>query len=185
MSMQSPTRKRPVAAGSLHGAALLLLCALATAAQAAPDIATPKSPWKLAFAMDDVTPRLYELKPGTDSASFNYARKDGVAIQVYIEPLKPKGCNSAEQCRDQLWKLLQPKLDGTERTAQGQLGEAYTIEILLPKERNLPVNAKTLYAEFVHEGYWADVRISKGGFKPEDQAKLEALVHSVRFEPKH
>ena len=179
MSTSLPTRK-PAA---VRGAALLL-CALAPAALAAPDIATPNSPWKLAFAMDGVKPRLYEIKPGTDSASFNYTRKDGVAIEVYIEPAKAKGCESAEQCRDKLWKLLQPKLDGTERTAQGQLGEAYTIEILLPKERNLPVNAKTLYAEFVHDGYWLDLRVSKGGFKPEDQAKLEALVHSVRFEPR-
>ena len=161
---------------------LLLLCALATAAKAAPDIATPKSPWKLTFAMDDVTPRQHELKPGSDSASFNFTRKDGVSILVYIEPVKD--CQAAEQCRDKLWKVLQPKLNGTERTTQGQLGEAYTIEILLPKERNLPVNAKTLYAEFVHEGYWIDMRLSKGGFKPEEQAKLEALVHTVRFEPK-
>ena len=173
---------RDRAGRSCRTALLLVLCALAPAAQAAPDIATPKSPWTLTFAMDDVTPRQHELKPGSDSASFNYTRKDGVSILVYIEPVKD--CQAAEQCRDKLWKVLQPKLNGTEQTAQGQLGEAYTIEVLLPKERNLPVNVKTLYAEFVHDGYWIDLRVGKGGFKPDDQAKLEALVHSVRFEPK-
>ena len=158
--------------------------ALAHAASAAPlvPITTPNAPWTIAFAMDGVQMRSHEIKPNTDSGSFLFTRKDGVSISVFIEPAKD--CKSAEPCRDKLFKLLQAKLDGTEQVTQGQLGDAYTIEIFVLKQRNLPIHEKNLYAEFFRDGYWVDLRLSKGGFKPDDQARIESLVSSVRFEPK-
>jgi hypothetical protein len=159
-------------------------CAVAAAhaAQLVP-ITTPNAPWTIAFAMDGVQMRSHEIKPNTDSGSFLFTRKtDGVSISVFIEPAKE--CKSAEQCRDKLFKVLQAKLDGTEKVTQGQIGDASTIEIFVLKQRNLPIHEKNLYAEFYADGYWVDVRLSKGGFKPDDQARLEALVQSVRFEPR-
>jgi hypothetical protein len=158
------------------------LVAPSTTLAALPDVTLPSTPWKLTFATDGVTLRSKEYKPGSGGGSFLFSRKDGVSINVFIEPVKD--CKAAVECRDKLWKLLQAKLDGTEQTAQGQLGDAATIEIYQPKQRNLPIHEKTLYAEFVQDGFWIDVRVNKGGFKPDDQAKLEGIVQSVRFEPK-
>src|SRR5436190_10869304 len=166
--------------------ALLAGIILATplpALAALPDITLPRAPWKITFAVDDVQLRSKEYKPGSGGGSFTFTRKDGVSISVFIEPAT--SCKSAVECRDKLWKLLEAKLDGTERTTQGQLEQAATIEIFQPKQRNLPIHEKTLYAEFVADGYWVDMRVAKAGFKDGDQEKLEALVRSVRFEPKH
>ena len=162
--------------------AFLALALPCVAFAALPDVTLPSTPWKLTFATDDVTLRTKEYKPGSGGGSFLFSRKDGVSINVFIEPAKD--CKGAEECRDKLWKLLQAKLDGTEKTAQGQLGEAYTIDVFVPKIRNLPVHDKTLYAEVFRDGFGIDVRVAKGGFRPDDQAKLEALVQSMRFEPK-
>ena len=162
--------------------ALIALAASSSAIAALPDVTLPSTPWKLTFATDGVTLRSKEYKPGSGGGSFLFTRKDGVNISVFIEPVKD--CTDPTTCRDKLWKVLQAKLDGTEQTAQGQLGEAATIEIYQPKQRNLPIHEKTLYAEFFRDGFWIDVRVGKGGFKPDDQAKLEAVVQSVRFEPK-
>jgi hypothetical protein len=169
----------------MRAGSLVAVAALALPLHAAelPEIATPKTPWRMTFASDDVRLSAKEYKPGSDRGSFLMTRKDGVAISVFIEPAT--ACQSAVQCRDALYKLLQGKTDGTELVAQAQLGDAYTIEAFRAKERNLPIHEKTLYAEFVVDGYWIDVRVAKSRFKDADAGKLEALVQSVRFEPRH
>ena len=169
----------------MRALALAAIAALVTPPSAGaelPQIGTPKTPWTLSLDGTDVRLSAKEYKPGSDRGSFLMTRKDGVAISVFIEPAT--SCKSAEQCRDALWKLLLAKLDGSETTGQGQLGDAYTIEIFRPKERNLPMHEKTLYAQYVVDGYWVDVRVAKSRFKESDAGKLEAVVQSVRFEPK-
>jgi len=163
-----------------------LLCALVPsavqAAGGAPEVTVANAPWRLVFAAEGAQPRGHEYKPGGDAARFLYTRRDGISVNVFIAPAGD--CKSAEACRDRLWKSLQPKLDGTEQVSQSTLGAASTIEIFVKKLRNLPVHEKTLYAVFLADGHWVDFRVVKGGYKPGDQAAMEALVQSVRFERK-
>jgi hypothetical protein len=148
-------------------------------AEPAADFTVPNAPWRMTLAMSGASLRTHELKPGGDIGAFLLTRKDGLDISIFIEPAKD--CKTAQECRDRLWKSVEPKLAGATEINQSQIGAAFTIEFLLPKLNNIPVHQKNVYAEFVADGYWVDVRLSKGAFKPEDQARFAALIESVAF----
>lgn len=57
------------------------------------------------------------------------------------------------------------------------------LEFQLADPPGEPASYKSLNASLVHDGVWVDVHISKGSFKPEDQALFEAVLGSVRIEP--
>jgi hypothetical protein len=48
----------------------------------------------------------------------------------------------------------------------------------------MPVKQQNMYAEFVVDGYWVDLHISKVLYEPKDHVLFEELVKSIKFEPK-
>ncbi len=65
-----------------------------------------------------------------------------------------------------------------------EMGEISLLELLVPTYQGNPVRQHNMYAEFVLEGYWVDLHLSKVLYKDEDHGLFERMVKSVKFEPK-
>jgi hypothetical protein len=54
----------------------------------------------------------------------------------------------------------------------------------MPSYAGYPVKQENLYAEFVQDGFWVDLHLSKVQYSAKDHALFEAIVKSIRFEAK-
>jgi hypothetical protein len=54
----------------------------------------------------------------------------------------------------------------------------------MPTAKGVPVRQQHMYAQFVVEGYWVDMHISKPLYEPREHELFTRLVKSVMFEPK-
>jgi len=101
---------------------------------------------------------------------------------MFIEPAS--ACKDSKSCRDLVWKSGNPTWINIKNVVQSEIGEISTLEFLLPSFQGMDIQQQNLYAEFVVDGYWVDMHISKVLYQPEDHKLFEQLVQSVRFEPK-
>jgi hypothetical protein len=67
---------------------------------------------------------------------------------------------------------------------QSEIGDVSFFEFYRPAVQGQPVKMLDMYAEFVRDGYWIDLHISKVLYKKSDHALFEDLVKSAAFEPK-
>jgi hypothetical protein len=54
----------------------------------------------------------------------------------------------------------------------------------MPTFRGTPVKQQNMYVEFVKDGYWVDLHISKVLYKLEEHELFERLIKSIKFEMK-
>jgi hypothetical protein len=59
------------------------------------------------------------------------------------------------------------------------------LELMVPKFRGMDVRQQNVYAEFVVDGFWVDMHISKVLYKPEEHQLFERIIKAVKFEPKN
>ncbi len=101
-------------------------------------------------------------------------------VSVWIEPAKQ--CKTAETCRDLVLSTGNPEWGKYQDLKKGTLGEASYFEFYRPDAQGQPLKVQDMYAEFVKDGYWVDVHISKVLYDPKkDHALFETLVKAVSF----
>ena len=83
-----------------------------------------------------------------------------------------------------VWKAGNPSWENPQQVVQSEIDGVSYFEFLMPTFRGEPIKQQNMYAEFVRNGYWVDLHISKVLYQPEDHALFERLVKSIRFEPK-
>lgn len=54
----------------------------------------------------------------------------------------------------------------------------------MPSFQGQPIKQQHMYAQFVENGYWVDLHISKVLYKKEEHVLFEDLVKSVKFDIK-
>jgi tetratricopeptide (TPR) repeat protein len=101
---------------------------------------------------------------------------------LYIEPVNK--CKTSKECRDMVWKLGNPAWQKPQNVKLSEIGEISILELLVPEFQGQPIRQQNMYAEFVVEGYWVDLHLSKVLYQDKDRALFERMVKSVRFEPK-
>jgi hypothetical protein len=143
----------------------------------------PSAPWWLTLPAADFEVAQQELKPnGREGYFFLTDEKTNLNVSFFIEPVR--NCNDSKACRDMVWKAGNPAWEKPRNIVSSQLGEISYFEFLIPSVRGQPIRQQNMYAEFVVDGFWVDLHISKVLYKPEEHALFEQLVKAIKFEPK-
>ena len=143
-----------------------------------------QAPWTLTLPAGDFKMAQKQLKPDGGGAYFLLIdKKQGFNLSMYIEPAKD--CTDSRSCRDMIWKLGNPAWVNPQDVVQSELGDVSFVEFLIPSFQGMPVKQQNMYAEFVVDGFWVDLHLSKTDYKTEDHKLFERIIRSIKFEPKN
>lgn len=144
----------------------------------------PRAPWTLTLPADDFKMAQKQLKRDGIGAYFYLIDKtQGVNLSMYIEPVKD--CKDSKSCRDMVWKLGNSAWVNPQNVVQSELGDVSFLEFLIPSFQGTPIRQQNMYAEFVVDGFWVDLHLSKVDYKAEDHKLFERIIKSIKFEPKN
>ena len=142
-----------------------------------------EAPWTLTIPADNF--QLAEKKMRDDGkAAYFYLvdEKQDINLSMYIEPVKD--CKNSKSCRDMIWKLGNPEWVNPKNVVQAEIGDVSVLELMVPKFQGMDIQQQNVYAEFVIDGFWVDMHLSKVLYKPEEHQLFERIIKAVKFEPK-
>jgi hypothetical protein len=143
----------------------------------------PAAPWTMSLPADDFVLKQEKFKPdGSSGYFFIVDEKKHLNVSFYIEPVGK--CKTSKSCRDLVWKAGNPGWEEPQNVVLSEIGEVSFVEFLIPTFRGQPVQQQNMYAQFVVDGFWVDLHISKVLYTPGEHELFERLVKSIKFEPK-
>jgi tetratricopeptide (TPR) repeat protein len=122
---------------------------------------------------------------GRIKAEWN-AEELGIVMTVFVQSAEKPG--DSKICRDTWWPQTEStikkvaKIKDRKETEQADVA---LVEYLIPEVAGQKLNQKNVHAYLAGGDIWAEVHISKVLFKPEDQAQLDAVVHSLQIKPQY
>jgi len=147
------------------------------------DFTVPAAPWTLSLLAGDFVVGQRQVKPDGRSGYFALTDdKTHLNVSFFIEPANE--CKDSKACRDMVWKMGNPSWENPQNVVLAEIGGVSCLEFLIPSFRGQPVRQQNLYAEFVVDGFWVDLHISKVLYKSIDHELFEQLVKAIKFEPK-
>ena len=147
------------------------------------DLTTIKAPWTLRILGNELDITQVQAKPDQASAYFMMASaSSSINVSVFIEPVDK--CKTGEECRDHVLGLGNPAWGKYEKLAKGKLKDFSYFEFYRPEVQGKQLKMLDMYAEYVSQGYWVDVHISKALYSKEDHVLFEKVINSISFVPK-
>lgn len=144
----------------------------------------PAAPWTLTLPKGGLVAEGQQIKPDGQSGYFLINdEKNKIRISFFIEPVKD--CKDSKACRDMVWRLGNPLWEKPKKVVQSEIGDVSYFEFFMPSFQGMPVKQQNMYAEFVKDGFWVDLHISKVLYKPEEHELFERIIKSIEFEPKN
>ncbi len=143
-----------------------------------------EAPWTLTIPPDNF--QLAEKKMRDDGRGAYFHLVDETQqldLSLFIEPVKE--CDNSKACRDYVWKVGNPEWGKPQNVVQSEIGSVSVLELMVPKFHGVDIHQQNVYAEFVQDGFWVDMHISKVLYKPEEHVLFERIIKAVRFEPKN
>ena len=141
------------------------------------------APWTLTLPAGDFVEAQRKLKPdGTAGYFYLTNERLHLIVSFFIEPVSK--CKDSKSCRDLVLKAGNPSWENPTNLVSSQIGEVSCFEFLMPSFRGQPVQQQHMYAEFVVDGFWVDLHISKVLYQPEQRKLFEDLVKAIKFEKK-
>ena len=119
---------------------------------------------------------------GSGAYFYLTSQQSHLNVSFFIEPAAK--CKHSKACRDMVWKSGNPSWENPQNVVSSQIGDISYFEFLMPSFQGVPFQQHNMYAEFVVDGFWVDLHISKVLYKPEEHALFEQLVKAIKFEPK-
>ncbi len=146
-------------------------------------LTTIKAPWSMRIMGNDLDLTNAQAKPDEASAYFMMASESTkLNVSVFIEPVDK--CKTAEECREHILNVGNPRWGKFEQLANGKLKDFSYFEFYRPEVEGVPVKMLDMYAQYVSDGYWVDVHISKVLYTKADRALFEKVINSIVFIPK-
>lgn len=146
-------------------------------------LTVPAAPWTLTLPGDGLAIKIQKLKPDGRYGYFLLSDdKRKLSLSMYIEPAV--NCKSSKECRDRVWKAGNPNWENPQNVILSEIGDVSFFEFLIPSFKGVPVRQHHMYAQFVVDGFWVDLHISKPLYQPHEHKLFEEVVKSVKFEPK-
>lgn len=143
----------------------------------------PSAPWTLTLPKAGLVVETQQIRPDGRYGYFSMNdEKKKITISFFIEPVSK--CKDSKSCRDMVWKLGNPAWENPQNVVQSEIGDVSYFEFLMPSFRGVPVKQQNMYAEFVKDGYWVDLHISKVLYEPQEHELFERIIKSIKFEPK-
>jgi hypothetical protein len=147
------------------------------------EFSAPGTPWVLTLPADNFELAERKLRDDGRGAYFYIVdEKQHIDLSMFIEPVKD--CKDSKSCRDMIWKIGNPDWTNPRNVVQSEIGDISFVEFMVPTFQGQPLKQQNMYAEFVVDGFWVDMHISKVLYKPEEHQLFERIVKSVKFEPK-
>lgn len=141
---------------------------------------TVDSPWLVMFPNKNLEIQDQQLKPDKKSGHFLLTNeKDGFTVSLFIEPVVK--CKTSAECRDFVYRTGNSEWGKIQDVVQSKIGDVSYFEFYRPTVQNQPLQMLDMYAEFVQDGYWIDLHISKVQYKKADHLLFENFVKSIRF----
>ena len=160
-----------------------MLAAQETPNQKLMEFTIPQAPWTLTLPADNFKLAQKQMKSDGAGAYFYLTdEKQGLNLSMYIEPAD--SCQDSKSCRDMIWKAGNPSWVNPQNVVQSEIGDISFFELLIPSFQGMPVQQQNMYAEFVVDGFWVDLHISKVLYKPEEHRLFERIIKSIKFEKK-
>lgn len=164
-----------------------LLCTSTALAQApfvnGVDLTTTQAPWTMRILGQDLDITNTQAKPDKRSAYFMMVSESTrLNASVFIEPVG--ACRTSEACRDHVLGLGNPSWGEYRDLSKGTIKDFSYFEFYRPEVKGKPVKMLDMYAEYVADGYWIDLHISKVLYTKEDHKLFEALINAITFIPK-
>lgn len=143
----------------------------------------PQVPWTLTLPADDFEIAQRQMNQDGSGVYYHLVDKNqNLNVSMFIEPATR--CKDSRSCRDMVWKLGNPTWVNLQNVVLSEIGDISYFEFLMPTFQGMPIKQQNMYAQFVVDGYWVDLHISKVLYKPEEHRLFERLVKSAKFEPK-
>jgi hypothetical protein len=172
---------------SLAFAIVFLLSVIAAAQTVKEDriaFTTPDAPWMVSLDGKNLELKNQQIKDDNKSGYFLlFNEEQGITVSLFIEPAVK--CKTSAECRDFVWNSGNPKWGKLQDVVHSKIGDVSYFEFFRPMVQNLPLEMFDMYAQFVEDGYWVDLHISKVKYKKEDHLLFENLVKSVKFTSKN
>ena len=141
---------------------------------------TPNAPWELVITAKGFGIGREQLKPDDASAYFLFSNSATLFnVSMFIEPVGK--CKTSKECRDMVLQLGNPEWGKYQDLKLGEIGGVSYFEFYRPTVKNRPLRVFDMYAQFVKDGYWVDLHISKLLYDEFDHDDFEELVKSVEF----
>ncbi len=123
------------------------------------------------------------IAPDGKAARLN-ARHAGADIVISAMIEKAAGPVTLKAARDRFWRQTQQTGMKAEGVRVSDAGDRWLDEYLVRSHPARPADQKHLNIYLVKDGFWADVHLSKGHYRTNDDAALRALAdHVVIAEP--
>jgi len=146
-------------------------------------LTTTKAPWMMRILGSDLDITGVQAKPDEASAYFMMvSQSTKLNVSVFIEPVGK--CKNAAECRDHVLNSGNPSWGKFEKLAKATLKDFSYFEFYRPSVEGQPVKMLDMYAEYVSDGYWVDLHISKALYTKADHELFEKVINSVVFTPK-
>lgn len=143
----------------------------------------PQVPWMLTLPADNFQIARKQMKQDGNRAYFHLVDdKQDLNISMFIEPATK--CKDSKSCSEMVWKAGNPTWVNLQNVVHSQIGEVSIFEFLIPSYQGMPIRQQNMYAQFVVDGFWVDLHISKVLYDPEERKLFERIIKSVKFEPK-
>ena len=138
------------------------------------------APWELVLGLKGYSLTQYKTKPDGSGAYFLLSNEgSGMNVSLYIEPAEK--CKTSKECRDMVLKAGNPGWGEYQDLVQSEIGDVSYFEFYRPEFQGMPVKMFDMYAQFVQDGYWVDLHISKVMYKKADHKLFEDVVKSAQF----
>jgi hypothetical protein len=164
----------------------IVLCLLSPIAESQNEerlrFVVPAAPWVLSLAKGNLVIDQQQIKPDGSAGYFSLNdEKNRLTVSFFIEPVTK--CNDSKSCRDMVLKLGNPSWEKPENVIRSEIEGVSYFEFFMPSFRGIPIKQQHMYVEFVMDGFWVDLHISKALYTSRDHDVFDQLVKSVKFEP--
>src|SRR5262245_43045554 len=140
-------------------------------------LAVPKAPWTIFISGEALVLEIQKIEPDGSRGYFMLTdEKAQMHASLFVEPVKK--CKTSKECRDAVmaWKLGDTRFHKLQNVKQSEIGEISILEFLTTELQGRPIRQQNMYAEFVIEGYWVDLHISKVLYQDQDRGLFERMV---------
>lgn len=141
------------------------------------------APWVMTVSAGNMKLTQQDVKPDGNKGYFMLTGENSaLVVSFWIEPVKK--CSDSKSCRDLIYESNVPLLKEPTNLKKSEIGSTSVFEYHLAASQGVPVKQQNMYAEFVQEGYWVDMHLSKTRYEPKDHVLFEEFIKSVKFEKK-
>jgi hypothetical protein len=138
------------------------------------------APWELVLGLKGYS--LLQSKTRPDGSGIYFLLKNegsGMNVSLFIEPAEK--CKTSKECRDMVLNAGNPGWGEYQDLVQSEIGDVSFFEFYRPEAHGAPLKMFDMYAQFVQDGFWVDLHISKVLYKKADHKLFEDVVKSAQF----